>query len=130
MSTDNIQAFYAKAQSSSELQARLAEIQRKTATSLAETLSRLASENGTPFSAADFLAHLNAQDEISDEELSSLAGGNRDIVTSPIVSKEKVSNIWTLWGRIDKYTYTSEDGHSSTRWENLNIGDPLSRKVR
>lgn len=75
MSTDNIQALYDKAQHDPALRQKLQAIEESARQEYAAGIVRLAEQAGTPFTTEEFLAATTPAQELSEEELSGVAGG-------------------------------------------------------
>lgn len=75
MSAENIQAFFLKVKADEGLQRKMIELQQQSTALDAEGVSKLATEAGTPFTAAEFLDTLQPEGELSDASLRDVAGG-------------------------------------------------------
>jgi predicted ribosomally synthesized peptide with nif11-like leader len=76
MPNENITKFSEAVAASPELQSKVQSIHAQAAREAAQEIASLASANGTPFTAEEFLAGATAKaEELSDEQLETVAGG-------------------------------------------------------
>jgi predicted ribosomally synthesized peptide with nif11-like leader len=76
MSKEKLQAFAEAVSKSEELQKQFTAIQVQSARSTAEQVAKLSESVGTPFTAEEYLqAFADSSEEISDEQLYTVAGG-------------------------------------------------------
>jgi predicted ribosomally synthesized peptide with nif11-like leader len=100
MSQEKLQAFAEAVSKSEELQKQFALIQLETIKSIAEKLAKLSESAGTPFTAEEYLkAIAPSSEEMSTEQLRSVAGGGGDPIWMNIVSS--LADAFTHGGTLD-----------------------------
>lgn len=99
MSTPNVHAFLDKVNQDPALQERLALILQPLDAASAQQLSDLAHEVGLALSAEDFITAARSN-ELRDEELEPVAGGNGRFRPGPHKAKDREEESVSWWSKI------------------------------